>query len=433
MPSIYQSIDPVGYVKKLDDFYVRKINHQYNNHTLQIIKSGALDALVDLNLFPKTDVHKKHENIFLYHTKIKYFSIPAEWSFDMLKDAILTMLDVDTILQRFGYTLKDFHFDNICFSNGNIFFIDFGSIIEVTNTSPPCTYFDEFLQYIYYPLFLWSKGNGYLAHRYLSDEIHNNRFFGIHTNPCLPLHIKLYKFITKIKLAINKKMRKNFFHIKNEPTIYKKFIKKLVAPETPSPWGGYHCNFMEHFEFPEERFTTLINEIVKLRPKTMLDLAGNAGYFSLLCSKRLQDLEHIYCCDCDHNAVNSLYNFIKRDSEFRNITPILMNIIFPDIMLNSDHYSRLKSDIVCVLAVTHHLFLTQHINCDYFFSEVKKYTGKVAIIEFMPLGLYDGHQSKPIPTWYTKTWFERHFSKYFTKIKELQLDKNRIAFFGLPT
>lgn len=149
MPSIYQSIDPVGYVKKLDDFYVRKINHQYNNHTLQIIKSGALDTLIDLNLFPKTNIHKKHENIFLYHTKIKYFSIPAEWSFDMLKDVILTMLDVDIILQRFGYTLKDFHFDNICFSNGNIFFIDFGSIIEVTNTFPPCTYFDEFLQYIY--------------------------------------------------------------------------------------------------------------------------------------------------------------------------------------------------------------------------------------------------------------------------------------------
>lgn len=432
MLKIYQSLDPVGYVKKLDDFYVRKINHQYNNHTLQIIQSGVLDTLIDLNLFPKTNIHKKNKNIFLYHTNIKYFSIPGEWSFDMLKDTILTMLDIDIKLQRFGYTLKDFHFCNILFSKGNIFFVDFGSIVKIADTHSSHIYFRDFIEHAYYPLLLWSKGNGYIANRYLSDEIHANRFFGIRTIIGLPLYIKKYMFINKIKLAINKRIKTNIFHIKNEPVIYKKFIKKLLAPKTPSPWANYHRNLMKNFEAPEGRFTTLINEIAQLQPKTLLDLAGNAGYFSLLCSKHLQTLEHIYCCDCDHNAINSLYNFIKKISEFKNITPILMNIISPTYTLESNHYARLKSDVVCALAITHHLFLTQRVNCDYFFSEVKKYTGKIAIIEFMPLGLYDGHQTKSIPTWYTKEWFERHFSKYFTKIKEMELDKNRIVFFGTP-
>ena len=69
--NIYQTIDPIGKTKELSVYYIRKINPEYEEFTLKIINSGVIDVLVEKKLFPKTKIHKRNKNLFLYHEKKK--------------------------------------------------------------------------------------------------------------------------------------------------------------------------------------------------------------------------------------------------------------------------------------------------------------------------------------------------------------------------
>lgn len=430
MINIFNSYDPVGRVKELKHFYIRKINKDFEQETLNIINSGALNALIERGIFPKTFIRKKHKNLFLYHDKLNFHSVRSEWTFSMIKDATLVMLEADIILREFGYTLKDFHFCNICFSQTTPVFIDFGSIVKNQNLPISNTYFMEFIKSAFVPLYAIKKGDLYFAKHYLSDD-RPNKFFGI--SPCikLPLYLKAYFFLSRIQNYINRKLNTQIRIIKNNPRFNKYIIDNLHKNKVKSLWGDYQKNLFSG-STPQSRFGALIEEIKQINPETILDIAGNAGFFAIQCINSIPKIKNIYSCDCDYTAIENLYSFLKNNSQYKKITPIHMNIIFPSNVVNDNIKRRLKSDVVCALALTHHIFLTQNIKPDYFFSELWRYTKKLAIIEFMPLGLYDGHSAPPIPSWYTKHWFERHFSKFFIKEKEINLEKNRIAFIGSP-
>jgi hypothetical protein len=52
------------------------------------------------------------------------------------------------------------------------------------------------------------------------------------------------------------------------------------------------------------------------------------------------------------------------------------------------------------------------------------------LIEFMPLGLFDGTSTPPIPSWYSVDWFRSNFAKQFELLQEETLEENRILFVG---
>lgn len=350
----------------------------------------------------------------------------------MLKDAILTMLDIDILLNRSGFSLKDFHFGNVLISRGKVFFVDFGSILRKNKSDQP-EYLGEFIKYCFMPLYLWGKGDGYFATRILSDEFHE-RFFGIAYKVHIPYSMSLYLFFSKVRRYLNRHYSINLFSI-FDLEFLRTQVLRLKMPVVDSAWASYHRELFEYLEQHESypRYKKLAEVVREFMPRTILDLAGNAGFFSLVCSHYIDGIKNIYCCDCDHNAINFLYNFLKdsKNPKHKRITPIMMNIALPQRLIGGeDHYARLGSDVVCLLAATHHLLLTQHIDIDYIFSEVKKYVRKGVIIEYMPLGLFDGKDAPPLPSWYTREWFRKKFCQYFNIKMEIELEVNRIAFVG---
>ena len=84
------------------------------------------------------------------------------------------------------------------------------------------------------------------------------------------------------------------------------------------------------------------------------------------------------------------------------------------------------------LALTHHLILSHNIDIDYIFKSMRALTTKYIIIEFMPLGLYDGKTptTPKVPPYYTAQWFRNNFEKYFFLITDEQLEVNRHLFVG---
>ena len=78
--------------------------------------------------------------------------------------------------------------------------------------------------------------------------------------------------------------------------------------------------------------------------------------------------------------------------------------------------AQLQSDIVFALALTHHLILSQGISLLVLLNTLSHLTHQYIVIEFMPLGLWDGKNAPPIPDWYNINWFRVHFEKYFMLI-----------------
>ena len=95
-----------------------------------------------------------------------------------------------------------------------------------------------------------------------------------------------------------------------------------------------------------------------------------------------------------------------------------------------DFEERWKADLVLAMALTHHLLLSQYLNIDAMFERLARCTNRYLLIEFMPLGLWDGDNAPELPSWYTLLWFQSHMEKLFTVLLVQQMEKNRIMLLG---
>ena len=132
------------------------------------------------------------------------------------------------------------------------------------------------------------------------------------------------------------------------------------------------------------------------------------------------------CSDSDANAIDQLY--IRVRARQQPITPVVLNAIFPmQSVLCREASERFRSDMVIALALTHHLLLSQKIPGRTVFKAIKRYAKRNVVVEFMPLGLWDGRTSLPLPKWYNREWFREEFTREFELISEEQLEENRIV------
>jgi hypothetical protein len=199
--------------------------------------------------------------------------------------------------------------------------------------------------------------------------------------------------------------------------------KKITAKTT---WSNYHDEYINSVNINLiPRFDRIIDVLNTLNLSSMIDLAGNKGVFSLLVAKNTS-IKQIYCTDYDESAVDSLYIFVKNNG-INKISPILLNFVCPIFESNA---KGLKADISVALAVTHHLLLTQSFSVDKVLRRIGVFSHRYVLVEFMPLGLWDGEKAPPIPEWYRVEWFREKFKEQFNLLTEEQTEPNRIFFLG---
>jgi len=204
-------------------------------------------------------------------------------------------------------------------------------------------------------------------------------------------------------------------------------IQKIRKKQRRSMWGDYHDKIEVTPRF------SAIAEMLKKLPncKTVLEFGGNSGFFSKTLLEE-GNFDQIICTDYDVNAIDKLYLELRQTGETR-IIPAMLNL-GQDLMLSNfePNEKRLRSDIVCCLALTHHLFLSQGLSPSFVFGRIKKYAVKYVAIEFMPLGLYSPKFDDTLatPEWYCEDWFRENFEKHFKLIDRRVLEKNRILYLG---
>ena len=130
------------------------------------------------------------------------------------------------------------------------------------------------------------------------------------------------------------------------------------------------------------------------RPKSVLDLGCNTGWFSFLAEKNGAS---VIAIDNDEACVDKIYLYTRKNN--LNILPLVMS--FEDLdkqkygiskneneknkILFLPPAARLQSDMVMCLALSHHLVLGNNISIKKIFKNLSLLTKKFLIFEFVDL------------------------------------------------
>lgn len=457
-------------------FYGNKVYRAINNDKIEfcneLLNSMLFRELSEKKLIPKTtisDFQIENHAIVLEHEKLIEIQV-HEWSFTMLKDAAILILNINRICNKHGYELKDAHPLNILFRGCSTpVLVDIGSISKKNNSKWYA--FPEFLNAFLVPLLFWSEKKHYIVRKLLESNFH--RMFTIPSetleesdllnilksskrpyvvkfrnstiiktkreSPAIIFLVYLLKrivnFVTGKKLS-SLSYSMQYAGTRFLPTMFpessvENVIENLKPPYTNSIWQGYHTKYYNDLDNVSysNRFIRLLNIIKELHDvKSVIDLAGNEGYFTFLLAKEIKHQQYILT-DYDENAIDNAYNTFKNHKS-ENVHTALLNFIFSKNIENS--IKRFKSDLVLALAVTHHLILTEQYSIATIFERLKMFSNKYIIVEFMPLGLWaiGDAEEKNVPNWYTVDWFRENFTIYCNLLIEEQLETNRIVFLG---
>jgi len=457
-----ENLDDFGELFELDGKLYRGINPGNEHFALELFNSGFIPELVEKNLFVNSKpVEKKlgKYNLVIEHEKIEPVIYPHEFTFTMLKDAALLILNIAKICEKRGFSMKDCHAWNSLFYKNKPVYVDLGSFLikkENESFSFPC---QDFLESYYFPLLMWKDGLEYSVKYSL---LYNSRY------PALEFYLYKYKIlrlisgqflITMLKvknilrsihymdkqkfedkltpkgkflLNIGKMARwlilnSGIFRLNFDKLIYA--ITKLDKPKMITDWENYYGEEAE----VTDRFRKILNytKTVCKDATTAISFGSNQGFFENLLLEQTQ-LGRVICQDLDSKALDMGYNKYGKnraggkDIYFVNYDACLP-IQHPYMKL---HYERFKSDIVYALAITHHLMLRGGFRLGFIFNEFSKYSNKYILVEFMPLGLWIPGANVSVPAWFTVEYFRKEFKKYFELILEEELEKNRIIFIG---
>jgi hypothetical protein len=115
----------------------------------------------------------------------------------------------------------------------------------------------------------------------------------------------------------------------------------------------------------------------------------------------------------------------------KTIQPTVINFMTPDVnFVAGNPAARLRADVVIALAITHHLTLSQNFSLREVLKTIAAYTRQFALVEFMPLGLWDGQQAPKLPAWYNLKWFQETFAEFFEVLSVEELEPNRVLHVG---
>ncbi|MEQ8473912.1 MAG: hypothetical protein RIC35_22135 [Marinoscillum sp.] len=408
-------VDQAGIVFHYEDRVFRAISSDYVDLYTTLLSSGELSELFSCGLV-KTwiakDIAIQGFDLVLEHEKIQFISTWREWTSGMAKDAALLYLNLSILLEKKGLKLKDTEPENIQFVNGRPMWIDFGSI--VLNSNKPEFHFQGFQVNHLIPLWLISKG-------------FNDLGFSIYLEASIERLKKMF-----LKKPLCYLPLKAYWSYRKEKSTHKKLInlENYVASLDMQISKGYWTDYPEHGN-PDPKFENTFSKkalcvfeaLKKTKGATLLDMAGNKGWFSLLAANMGFS---VVCFDLDEVSIERLYQIVKKESF--PVLPLKLDFLVPSHpygynLGKKSSFERLSSDVVLALAIIHHLVFKAFVRFDTFSSILSKYTKKYALVEFIPKeDQYVSQWNVERFPWYNLDNFIDSLSIYFNEIEVVDSD-----------
>ena len=252
--------DPSGFVYEKNGTFCRAIFPSYQRHFDKFIKSGLYEKLLERKLIiPFFDIPSDFDGTWktIRMDRIPFISYPYEWSFDQLKDAALSTLNIQLEALDHGMSLKDASAYNIQFWRGTPVLIDQLSF-ECHENSNAWNAYRQFVMHFFGPLTLMAKADTRHALQLRNfidglpiDYISESLPILTWLNPSIFCHIHLHaRMQKKYSDTKDKKIEHARVQIKetsvkvgnpkNLVHSLKAAVEKLRLPSIETEWGNYY-------------------------------------------------------------------------------------------------------------------------------------------------------------------------------------------------
>jgi hypothetical protein len=435
----------------------RLIKEENNEFIRQLFEVGLIERLSREGVIPRTTIsERKFDGVstVVEQERIVPVIYPFEWSPEMLRSAALCTLRVNKIANIYGYELKDAQPFNIVFQFGSPLHVDLGSFVKrvsINGWRAESEFVDCYhrvlaiaelgLSTLFKHSFLLNGNSMRGEQAVLASKVLN--IVGWKVARYLLLFVSIYKrseYITYEKIKFHLKSERlsrivlsitRFPYLPFKRFAYKVHEKRILGYRLSrkTSWSHYHqdSGFYENNEIRlNKRFNWVLERVNSLGVATVTEIAGNQGVLSRAIS-RLPNVERVICTDYDSQAIDELHRRTKSSSDklFMACFDFMSDV---REALTRERGDRLRSDMVIALAVTHHLVLAQSYTLEAVIDALKSFTQRYLIIEYMPLGLWNGVLAPSLPEWYSRQWFESALSTNFKIIECEVLEKNRIVY-----
>jgi len=422
--------DPSGRLFWWEGHLYRAISTERASLYRRLFDEGIVQRLVNKGLLIKTELTSLQIDgyeMVLRHCELPFVSYPYEWCAAMLKDAAITIINIEIELAQHGLTLQDAHPWNVLFDGPKPLYVDFGSIVPA-QASALWPAHDEFYRFFVYPLYLMTQGYGRIARWLLHDydqgvlksdlvALTRKSSLGLRAEgvamqlllmakqrvpgpfrPGLKKGLALVKSMLLSPSAVTRS-RLNFLQqVRRE-------VEGITIPPLKTEWSEYYDGFFPSFS-PSDEWTakhiSMHQVLSDLRPSSVLDIGSNQGWYSQLAALRGSQ---VVAFDVDEACITQLYYDTKEKS--LPILPLVMDFRNPSPgygLCNqwlAPATERLKCDMVLALALVHHLVFKQHLNFDQIIDGLSIFPKRWLLVEFIPR---DDR--------YVREWWSEKFSWY---------------------
>ncbi len=431
--------DPSGFIYEKDGTIYRFISTNYQQDYELLHQSGLAEELLKKKLLlPFTELSDNHTGRSdwyktLQPQQLPFISYAWEWSFEQLKDAALTTLNICRLALQKELILKDATPTNIQLVDGKYKLIDTLSF-ETYKEGESWVAYRQFCECFLNPLLI-AVHTGMEVHRLMlsyPDGVPasvTSRLLPFKTklNASVYLHVHLQAKMAG-KQSVDKKQTARKITQKNIDQILQNLygcISNLSLPEQTTTWNNYYSETILSETYFSEKKKLVSSLLENIDYKSVLDLGANEGEFSLLCNKEAM----VISTDFDSDCINRLYKRIKEEKR-ANIFPAVIDLTYPSPSLgwmNEERpafFIRTKADVCMALALIHHLAIAKNIT----FQQLASFFASLCqqlIIEFVPksdpkvAGMLQWR--KDIFDSYNEEKFEQAFAQMFELEKKMNV------------
>jgi hypothetical protein len=186
----------------------------------------------------------------------------------------------------------------------------------------------------------------------------------------------------------------------------------LRLPQTT--WGAYHQTALDLFPGDYESFgsdvrkTAIFQLLRTVRPRQLIDLAANAGFFSFFAARQGAVTMGL---DFDEAAVDRFYRTAREKGRGLSLVCACADVMEPPPVPR-------QADCVLALALTHHLALGQGYTFAAIAAALARFSTEHLMVEFMANGLGGSKpMPDPLPEWYRLDAFLDSLRPHFGEVK----------------
>jgi hypothetical protein len=418
-----------------DGVIYRSINPVYLPHYERLMESGLYAALAGAGyLVPHEEIETAADGgKIIRPEEVPFISYPYEWCFEQHRDAALATLQIQRLALRYGMTLKDASAYNVQFRKGRPVFIDTLSF-EIFAEGPWPAY-GQFCRHFFAPLALMACLDvrlGKLAQNYIDGVpldlaaalLRGKGGFAVWQ------HIRLHAAAVRRFAGTGSGARSGRVPAKIKKETLAAIIDSLIrSVEALRPrkkiteWGDYYQGTNYSEEGAAQKAALLDEFLRQCAPfQSVWDLGANDGRYSRLALK--YGAEAI-AFDIDPVAVSRNYQAARQGGE--SLLPLLLDLTAPSPAIGFANRERGtitgrgRPDVTLMLALIHHLVISNNLPLEMIASYLASFTGHL-VIEFVPK--QDSQAQRLLSARadifpdYTEECFERALGAHFEPLRK---------------